>query len=125
MNSPLKVKKTKKGASLRRWFKEEWKTPKGKEDYTDGENTFRPTKRVSKDTPATWNELTPAEKARGQIDIKRNKMTIDDAKLYALNTTTLGATTFMHFEDTLKIILLLVTIGYTISKWIGVKKNKK
>jgi len=66
MNSPLKVKKTKKGASLRRWFKEEWKTPKGKEDYTDGENTFRPTKRVTKDTPATWNELTPAEKARGK-----------------------------------------------------------
>ena len=66
MNSPLKVKKTKKGASLRRWFKEECKTPKGKEDYTDGENTFRPTKRVTKDTPATWNELTPAEKARGQ-----------------------------------------------------------
>lgn len=66
MNSPLKVKKTKKGASLRRWFKEEWKTPKGKEDYKGGENTFRPTKRVSKDTPATWSELTPAEKARGQ-----------------------------------------------------------
>ena len=58
-------------------------------------------------------------------DIKKNKMTIDDAKLYALNTTTLGATTFMHFEDALKIILLLVTIGYTISKWIGVKKDKK
>ena len=52
-------------------------------------------------------------------------MTIDDAKLYALNTTTLGATTFMHFEDALKIILLLVTIGYTISKWNGVKKDKK
>ena len=52
-------------------------------------------------------------------------MTIDDAKLYALNTTALGATTFMHFEDVLKIILLLVTIGYTISKWIGVKKDKK
>ena len=51
-------------------------------------------------------------------------MTIDDIKLYALNTTTLGATTFMPFEDILKIVLLLVTIGYTISKWIGVKKRK-
>tara|TARA_B100000780_G_C20884355_1_gene351874 strand:+ start:528 stop:689 length:162 start_codon:yes stop_codon:yes gene_type:complete len=52
-------------------------------------------------------------------------MTGEDIKLYALNTTTLGATTFMHFEDALKIVLLLVTIGYTISKWIGVKKGKK
>ena len=50
-------------------------------------------------------------------------MTIDDIKLYALNTTTLGATTFMQFEDILKIVLLLVTIGYTISKWIGIKKK--
>jgi hypothetical protein len=50
-------------------------------------------------------------------------MTIDDIKLYALNTTTLGATTFMSFEEGLKIILLLVTIGYTISKWIGIKKK--
>tara|TARA_B110000027_G_C15921788_1_gene212946 strand:+ start:368 stop:529 length:162 start_codon:yes stop_codon:yes gene_type:complete len=50
-------------------------------------------------------------------------MTIEDVKLYALNTTTLGATTFMQFEDILKIVLLLVTIGYTISKWIGIKKK--
>ena len=66
-NSPFKkVRKTKEGLALKRWFKEDWKTPKGKEDYEGGENTFRPTKKVSKDTPATWNELTPAEKARGQ-----------------------------------------------------------
>lgn len=64
--SPFKVRKTKEGLALKRWFKEEWKTPRGNEDYTKGENTFRPTKRISKDTPATWDELTPAEKARGQ-----------------------------------------------------------
>jgi len=52
--------------NLKRWFEEEWKTPSGKEDYSGGENTFRPTKKVSKDTPATWDELTPAEKARAQ-----------------------------------------------------------
>ena len=66
-NSPFrKVRKTKEGLSLKRWFKEEWETPRGKENYEDGENTFRPTKRVSKDTPATWSEITPAEKARAQ-----------------------------------------------------------
>tara|TARA_B110000858_G_scaffold118415_1_gene135089 strand:- start:275 stop:436 length:162 start_codon:yes stop_codon:yes gene_type:complete len=52
-------------------------------------------------------------------------MTLEDIKLYALNTTTLGATTFMPFEEGLKIVLLLVTIGYTISKWIGIKKKNK
>ena len=66
-NSPFKkVRKTKEGLALKRWFKEEWKTPRGKENYEGGENTFRPTKRVSGDTPATWSELTPAEKARAQ-----------------------------------------------------------
>ena len=55
MNSPFK--------NLNRWFKEEWQTPSGEPDYSKGENTFRPTKKVSKDTPSTWNELTSAEKA--------------------------------------------------------------
>lgn len=59
----MAVRKTKKGAALRRWFKEDWKTPKGNTDYSKGENTFRPTKRITKDTPTTWSELTPAEKA--------------------------------------------------------------
>ena len=52
MNSPFK--------NLNRWFKEEWKTPSGEDDYSKGENTFRPTKKVSKDTPKTWSEVTPA-----------------------------------------------------------------
>ena len=65
--SPFKkVRKTKEGLALKRWFKEEWQTPSGKEDYSDGENTFRPTRKVSSDTPLTWDELTPAEKAQGQ-----------------------------------------------------------
>ena len=58
--------------NLRRWFEEEWETPSGEEDYSKGENTFRPTKRISKDTPATWSELTDAEKAAAQKE-KNNK----------------------------------------------------
>jgi hypothetical protein len=50
-------------------------------------------------------------------------MNIEDIKLYALNTTTLGATTFMPFEEGLKILLLLVTIGYTVAKWVRIKKD--
>jgi hypothetical protein len=53
-----------------------------------------------------------------------NKMSISDIKLYTLNASTLGVTTFTHIEDGLKIILLVITIGYTISKWINIKKDE-
>ena len=46
-SSPFKVRKTKEGLALKRWFKEKWETPRGNEDYEEGENTFRPTRRVS------------------------------------------------------------------------------
>ena len=62
----MAVRKTAAGARLKRWFKEKWRTPSGKKDYSGGENTFRPTRRITKDTPTTWSELTPAEKARAQ-----------------------------------------------------------
>ena len=62
----MAVRKTKAGLRLKRWFKEDWRTPRGKKDYKGGENTFRPTKRISKDTPTTWSELSPSEKARAK-----------------------------------------------------------
>ena len=52
------------------------------------------------------------------------KMSITDVKIYAMNAGALGVTTFTRIEDGLKIFLLLVTIGYTISKWIELKKDK-
>ena len=65
--SPLsKVRKSEKGASLRRWFKEEWHTPSGDKDYSKGENLFRPKKRINSKTPPTWSDLTSAEKAAAQ-----------------------------------------------------------
>lgn len=51
-------------------------------------------------------------------------MSISDIKLYTLNASTLGVTTFTHIEDGLKILLLLITIGYTVSKWINIKKDE-
>jgi hypothetical protein len=52
-------------------------------------------------------------------------MDIQQAKLYAINGSTLGITTFIdNIEMGLKIILLLVTIGYTVSKWLDLKNNK-
>ena len=52
-------------------------------------------------------------------------MNIADMRLYAMNAGALGVTTFTHIEDGLKIILLLVTIGYTIAKWKEIKQNNK
>ena len=67
----MAVRKTKKGLALKRWFKEDWRTPTCKKDSSGGESTFRPTKRVSKKTPSTWSELTPAEKAAAKKEKKR------------------------------------------------------
>ena len=62
----MAVRKTKKGADLKRWFKEDWRTPKGNKDYSKGENTFRPTKKISKDTPKTWSQLSASDKAKAK-----------------------------------------------------------
>lgn len=48
-------------------------------------------------------------------------MGISDIKLYAANIITLGVT-MTQIEISLKIILLLVTIGYTLSRWVNLKK---
>lgn len=50
-------------------------------------------------------------------------MNLSDVKLYACNLGAISVTTFTQIEDGLKIILLLVTIGYTLSKWIKIKKD--
>lgn len=46
-----------------------------------------------------------------------------DLRIYMINSLSLGVTTFSHMETILKIILLTVTIGYTISKWVGMKNE--
>ena len=51
-------------------------------------------------------------------------MTTQDIKLYAINSLTLGVTTFTRIEMGLKIILLTVTIGYTVHKWLELKSKK-
>jgi len=52
-------------------------------------------------------------------------MSLNDIKLYVMNAGTLGITTFTQIEDGLKILLLIITIGYTLSKWINIKKDNK
>ena len=50
-------------------------------------------------------------------------MSLSDIKLYAMNAGALGVTTLTQLETPLKIFLLIITIGYTISKWVNIKKE--
>ena len=65
----MTVRKTKKGAALKRWFKEDWvdvKTGKPcgrKKGEKRGTPYCRPSKRVSSKTPKTSSEMTKAEKS--------------------------------------------------------------
>jgi hypothetical protein len=43
--------------TLGRWFKEEWKNQDGKTGYKKKGDVYRPTKRITKDTPKTFKEL--------------------------------------------------------------------
>ena len=64
-SNPFKVRKTAKGASLRRWFKEDWKDEKGNVcGSSKNKNTkvCRPSKRISSNSPTPWSEMTEAEK---------------------------------------------------------------
>ena len=70
----MAVRKTKKGASLQRWFKEKWTDEKGNAcGSTKNKRTkkCRPSKRVSGKTPKTWKEMSPAEKKRAVAEKKR------------------------------------------------------
>ena len=51
--------------------------------------------------------------------------TVEDIKIYAANTLTVGVTSLTQLEIGLKIVLLLVTIGYTLSRWWDIKENRK
>jgi hypothetical protein len=47
----------------------------------------------------------------------------DTAEILAVNTTVLSVTTFSNLELALKIILLVISILYTIDKWYSQKKK--
>tara|TARA_R110000772_G_scaffold121096_1_gene227443 strand:- start:476 stop:631 length:156 start_codon:yes stop_codon:yes gene_type:complete len=51
-------------------------------------------------------------------------MNLEDIKLYTLSIGTM-AITMTQIDNYLKILLLLITIGYTLHKWIHLKKKEK
>ena len=72
-----KIRKTAKGAALKRWFKEDWKDVKTgkpcgrKEGESRGTPYCRPSKRVSSKTPKTSGEMTKTEKSKRIAQKKR------------------------------------------------------
>ena len=55
-----------KPKNLKRWFKEKWVSIGDDDDYP----VYRPTKRISKDTPLTIDEIDPIQ-ANQQIKLKQ------------------------------------------------------
>ena len=54
------------------------------------------------------------------------KVTEEIAEVGIINGSTLAATTFIELEMIIKIVLLSLTIGYTVYKWYShYKRNKK
>lgn len=51
------------------------------------------------------------------------KVTQDISEVVTVNASVLGVTTFADFEMMLKIVLLIASIGYTISRWRSHCKN--
>ena len=65
--SGAKPKKT----GLTRWHKEDWKTQDGKTTYNGKKNKiFRPTKRITKETPTTMGELSSKRKKKAIAEKK-------------------------------------------------------
>jgi len=58
-NAYFGIKNINKG--LGRWFKEEWKNQRNEIGYKNKSDVYRPTKRVTKKTPLTFQELSDKE----------------------------------------------------------------
>ena len=64
--------KEKQTEGLNKWMRERWVNQRGEVGYKYKSDIYRPTVKVSKDTPTTFKELTPTEieKARREKYLK-------------------------------------------------------
>tara|TARA_R110002020_G_scaffold230947_2_gene442087 strand:+ start:165 stop:338 length:174 start_codon:yes stop_codon:yes gene_type:complete len=53
------------------------------------------------------------------------KAVAEVAEVVGVNATILSVTTFTNLETLLKILLLIVSIGYTINKWYHIRRGKE
>ena len=56
---------------ISRWIREKWMSNKGTTNYPHNNSIYRPTIRITKDTPTTFAELTPAEIERAKAEKAR------------------------------------------------------
>ena len=66
-------KKPYKGSKrpLKRWFAEQWRSDTGKKVYTSKSSVFRPTRRISRQTPKTFSEIGPRRLQRAKSEKSR------------------------------------------------------
>ena len=70
----MAVRKTAKGAALKRWFKEKWKDEKGNpcgSSKNKKTKKCRPSKKVSSKTPRTWGSMSKSQKAKAVAEKKK------------------------------------------------------
>ena len=70
----MPVRKTQKGANLRRWFKEKWTDEKGNpcgSRKIKSVKKCRPSRRISGKTVKTWGEMSASEKRKAVAEKKR------------------------------------------------------
>ena len=56
--------------------------------------------------------------------LTNNKMDLTTLRIYLLNLSAITVSTFDLIEDSLKLLLLVVSIGYTVQKWWQLKNKK-
>ena len=66
--SPYSGKKSK--GTLSRWFKENWTNQRGTTGYQKPGDIYRPNRKVSKDTPKTFKELSKKDIKKAQKEKK-------------------------------------------------------
>lgn len=60
-----------KNQGLMRWFDEKWLNQRGEVGYQKNGDIYRPTKKVSKDTPKTYKELSKTDIANAMREKKK------------------------------------------------------
>lgn len=59
---------SKANSNLKRWFDEKWVNQRGEIGYNKKGDIYRPSIRVTKDTPTTWKELTTQQIKKASIE---------------------------------------------------------
>lgn len=71
LGQPAYVGRYNPDSNLARWYRERWLNQRNEVGYKYKSDVYRPTIRISKDTPTTFSELTPQEIAKAKREKAR------------------------------------------------------